>query len=259
MAIVASTFSLRAELPEWVRNVEAGGRWHDAIFRTLPTPAGPVEVRRSPADAHDALAAAPGAATDRDLLALRARAAEEKLDFVAAEADWKAYAGASTDIGAGQLALADYYHRRLLPQREGDALAAAARAADPPSDRLLRAPERRSWRIFERIFLLVAAQQLPDAFAEAQYRAWIARYPQESAPYDRLFHFLVDRNRAADAEAVLVSHQRAFPADDAWVLKGRAVLTIVGGKIAWSHPDYEERFAGLDQPRRVSSETVAAR
>src|SRR5688500_15187806 len=129
-AIAASTFGLRAELPEWVRNVETAGRWHDAIFRTVPTPAGPVEVRRSPADAHDALRTAAGAATDRELLALRARVAEERLDPEAAEADWRAYASASTDVAAGQLALADFYHRRLLAQREGDALAAAARAED---------------------------------------------------------------------------------------------------------------------------------
>ena len=141
-AIVAATFGLRAELPEWVRNVETAARWHDAIFRTVPTPAGPVEVRRSPADAHDALTKIAGAATDRELLALRARAAEEKLDPAAAEADWKAYASASPDAAAGQLALADFYHRRLLPQREGDALVVAARAPDPPADRLLPVSER---------------------------------------------------------------------------------------------------------------------
>src|SRR5580704_16716121 len=183
-AIAASTLGVRAELPEWVRNVEATGRWHDAIFRTVPTPEGAVEVRRSPADAYDALTRVPGAATDRELLALRARAAEDKLDPAAAEADWSAYATVSTDAAAGQLALADFYHRRLLPQKEGDALAAAGRAADPPADRLLHAPERRSWRIFERIFALVDAQQLPDAFAEGQCRAWVARYPGEAAPYD---------------------------------------------------------------------------
>src|SRR6185295_7475574 len=109
VAIIASTFVLRAELPEWARNVETAGRWHDAIFRTVPTPAGPVEVRRSPADAHEALRTAPGAAADRELLALRARVAEEKLDPEAAEADWRAYASASTDVAAGQLALADFY------------------------------------------------------------------------------------------------------------------------------------------------------
>src|SRR5258708_7573868 len=98
IAIAASTLGLRAELPEWVRNVETTGRWHDAIFRTVSTPEGPVEVRRSPADAYDALTRVPGAAPDRELLALRARAAEEKLDPAAAEADWSAYASASPDV-----------------------------------------------------------------------------------------------------------------------------------------------------------------
>src|SRR6185503_4638717 len=231
-AIAASTFGLRAELPEWVRNVETAGRWHDAIFRTVSTPAGPVEIRRSPADAHDALTRVPGAAADLELLALRARVAEEKLDPAAAEADWKAYASASTDAAAGQLALADFYHRRLLPQKEGDALAVAAGGADPASDRLLPPPERRSWRIFQRIFALVDVQQLSAAFAETQSRAWIARYPQETAPYDRLFRFLVDRNRAGDAEALLISYRRAFPSDDAWVLKGRADLATRRGATA---------------------------
>ena len=244
-AIVGSTFGLRAELPEWVRNVETAGRWHDAMFRTVPTPAGPVQVRRSPADAHDALTRIQGAATDRDLLALRARAAEEKLDPAAAEADWRAYASASTDAAAGQLALADFYHRRLLPQKEGDALAEAARAADPPADRLLGVHERRSWRIFERIFALVDAQRLPDAFAEAQGRAWIARYPQETEPYDRLFRFLVDRNRVPDAEALLAGYQRAVPSGDAWVLKGRADLATQRGAIADALAVYDQAFGPL--------------
>jgi tetratricopeptide (TPR) repeat protein len=243
-AIVASTFRVRAELPEWLRNVETAARWHDAIFQTLPTPAGPVEVRRSPADMSEALRRVPGPA-DTELLALRARASEETLDVAAAEAGWTAYAAASTDAGGGQLALADFYHRRLLPQKEADALAAAARADDPPADRLLRAPERRSWRLFERIFALVSAQQLPDAFAEAQYRAWIARYPQEKAPYDRLFQFLVDLDRPADAEALLTSYQRAFSADEASLLQARATLALHRGATADALAVYDQAFRPL--------------
>jgi len=207
LAIVAATFGLRAELPEWVRNVETAARWHDAIFQTAPTPAGPVEVRRSPSDAYDALTKMPGAATDRELLALRGRAAEEKLDPAAAETNWTAYASSSPDAAAGRLVLADFYHRRLLPQKEGDTLAAAAAAPAAPADALLPVSERRAWRIYQRIFALVDAQQLPDAFAEAQIRAWGARYPQEAPPRDRLFHFLVDRNRVAEAETLLASEQ----------------------------------------------------
>lgn len=43
-----------------------------------------------------------------------------------------------------------------------------------------------------------------------------------------------------------------------WVLKGRAVLTMVGGKIVWSHPEYAERFSP-HQPARVSNEAVVIR
>jgi len=250
-AVAASTYGLRAELPEWVRNVETASPWHDAIFRTVTTPAGAIEVRRSPGDAHEALARTPAGAATPELLRLRARVAEESLDVAAAESDWRAYAAASADASAGQLALADFYHRRLLVPQEGDALAAAARAADPAADRLLPARERRSWRTFERIVALVDAQQLPDAFAEAQYRAWSARFPQETVPFDRLFQFLVVRGRTADAEAVVAAYQRTFPADDAWVLKARAELATRRGGDAEALAVYDQAFRPLWQPRTV--------
>src|SRR5258708_19031406 len=81
-AIMASTFRLRAELPEWMRNVETASRWHEAIFRTVPTPSGPVEVRRSPADMYDALRRAPGPATHQQSLAVRPPAAAGNLRVI---------------------------------------------------------------------------------------------------------------------------------------------------------------------------------
>ena len=181
LAVTVWTIGVRAELPEWVRNVDPMSRFHDAFFRTVPMPNGPVEVRRPPAETHEALARIVAGSADQELLAKRARAAEEQLDPAAAEVDWKAYARASPDAGEGQVALADFYHRRLMPQEEAAALAAAAQAADPPGDRLVAPAERRSWRLFERLFALVAAQQLPDALADAQYRAWMARYRRSAA------------------------------------------------------------------------------
>ena len=250
-AIVGSTFAARAELPEWVRNVPTGDRWHDAIFRILETHAGPVEVRRAPDDAHAALMKSGSASSDLQLLALRARLAEERLDQPAAEADWKAYASASPDGGAGQLALADFYHRRLRPQQEADALAAAARAEDPPADRLLPVSARRSWQTFERMLAVIDAHQLAEAFAEAQSRAWLARFPRELAPYDRLFRFLVDRNRTADAQALLADFQRAFPANDTWVLKARAELATRRGATADAVAVYDTAFRPLWDPANV--------
>src|SRR5947208_1783701 len=140
-------------------------------------PGGPVETRRPSSETYDALSRLAAAAPDRDLLLMRARAAEERLDTAGAEADWIRYAQAVPDPGDGQLALADFYHRRLEPQKEVAALSAVARSADPPHDRLVPAPRRRSWLAFERLFAIVGAQQLPAALAETQYRAWVARYP----------------------------------------------------------------------------------
>jgi hypothetical protein len=63
-----ATLRSHAEIPDWMRDVEANGRFHDLLFRTVAMPGGPVEVRRSPVDAHDALTRAaptsPGGAPD---------------------------------------------------------------------------------------------------------------------------------------------------------------------------------------------------
>src|SRR6185436_14822190 len=141
-ALTIGSRGVEAELPEWVRNIAVPGPYREAIFRDVTMPGGPVEVRRPPADARAALLKLPS--TDTDLLPLRARVAEEALDFQAAEADWKTYASLSKDVAAGQLTLADFYHRRLMPPQEAEALAAAAQAPDLPGDRLVPVAERRS-------------------------------------------------------------------------------------------------------------------
>jgi tetratricopeptide (TPR) repeat protein len=244
-ALVSTTLVGRAELPEWVRNVEGTGALHDALFRTVPTPGGPVDVRKSSAETYEGLRTVTDPAAGAALFALRGRAAEEKLDPVAAETDWIAFSHAVKDAGAGQLALANFYHRRLQPQKEADALAAAARAPDAPGDRLLPPDERRSWRTFARLFALIDTQQLPDTFAEAQDRAWMAAYPQSPEPYDRLFQFLVSRQRAADAETLLTGYHTAFPADEAWVLKGRAALATQRGATEDALAVYDRSFRPL--------------
>src|SRR6266511_6115989 len=81
-AIVSTTFVGRAELPEWVRNIEGTGVLRDALFRTVPTPTGPVDVRKSPAEAYEGLSKVTDPAAGAALFALRGRAAEEKLDPV---------------------------------------------------------------------------------------------------------------------------------------------------------------------------------
>ena len=82
---------------------------------------------------------------------------------------------------------------------------------------------------------------------------------QEAAPYDRLFRFLVDRNRTADAEALLASYQRAFPADEAWVLKGRADLATRRGATADALAVYDQAFRPLWDDGNVAGIFRAAR
>jgi len=108
----------RADLPRWFQNIPAVKRFEGVCTTTVAMPGGPVTVRRDPAQMRASLtqliAAAPN---DAELYALRARAAEEQLDAAAAEADWIEQAKLAADPGAGQLALADFYHRRLRPMR----------------------------------------------------------------------------------------------------------------------------------------------
>ena len=80
-----------ATLPDWVRHAESGGTIEQILFAERELPAGPVPVRRAPAETRplldEAIASEDGRA---DLYALRAREAERALDYVSAERDWRA-------------------------------------------------------------------------------------------------------------------------------------------------------------------------
>jgi len=73
---------------------------------------------------------------DPDLDRLSENAGSSKLDAAAAEGDWTQQAKLSADPGAGQLALADFYHRRLRPPEEVHALEAAAKAPNLPAEKI---------------------------------------------------------------------------------------------------------------------------
>ncbi|MGH9668788.1 MAG: hypothetical protein ACRD3A_01575, partial [Terriglobales bacterium] len=169
------------------------------------------------------------APSDAELLSLRALEDEQQLDFAAAEADWKQYAQSAKDPAAGRLALADFYHRRLRPQDEVQALTAAAQLPSPDSERLVPAAEQRSWRAFERLFALIGAQALsPDLPADA-YRKWMVRYSQETSVAKRFFRFLLEQKRFADAEQLIAAYQKPFPQDEVFLVsawKADELLTL---------------------------------
>lgn len=244
----------RGEVEEWVQNIEGAGRFEAVFFKSVPMPGGPVSVRRPAAESRDALndlvAKTPA---DAELLLMRARVDEEQLDFTAAEADWKKRAELLSDKAAGQLELADFYHRRLRPIDEVKALAQAGRSPSPPADKLLPAPEQRSWHAFERIFSLISVQALPPTLAADEYRAWMARYPKESQVYSRFFNFLLDHQQFEAAERFIPAYEKAFPDDKVFPVEARAWLEYRRGSAESALGLYDHSFQPLWPPDLVQA------
>jgi tetratricopeptide (TPR) repeat protein/Flp pilus assembly protein TadD len=245
--------SARADLARWVQDVEGAGRLEAIFFRAVSLPGGPALVRRPPDETRAALSQLISAApSDAELLSLRALEDEQQLDFAAAEADWKQYAQSVKDPAAGQLALADFYHRRLRPQDEVAALAAAAQAPSPDSERLVAPAEQRSWLAFERIFVLIGNQALPADLAADSYRKWMARYPQESSVAKRFFRFLLEQKRFADAEQHIAAYQKSFPSDEVFPVSAHASLAQAKGSTAEALALYDRSFQPLWPPELVN-------
>ncbi len=242
----------RGDLEEWVQNIEGSGRLEAVFFKALPLPGGPVTVRRSPAESRSVLdelvAKTP---SDAELLLMRARVAEEQLDFASAEADWRKRAETLPDKAAGDVELADFYHRRVRPLDEVNALARVGRSPSSPADKLLPASQQQSWLAFERIFSLIDAQALPAALATEQYRAWIARYPKEAAVYARFFDFLLAHKQFASTERLIASYEKAFPDDKVFPVEERAWLTYRRGNAEQAVALYDQSFQPLWPPNLI--------
>jgi len=184
--------SARGELPAWMRNVEAGTAIEAALFRAMSLPGGSVLFRRPPTETRPALTELINAQPrNADLYSLRALEDEQQLDFNAAESDWKKYVENAPGKTEAQIALADFYHRRVRPLDEIKALSVVANAPADSSDALRVPAEQRSWQAFERIFTVIHDQALPADYSAGQYRAWLACYPQEQSLYARFLDYLV--------------------------------------------------------------------
>ena len=250
LAMVA--IGARADLARWVQDVEGTGRLEAVFFRAVALPGGPAQVRRPPDETRAALGQLITAApSDAELLSLRALEDEQQLDFAAAEADWKQYAQSVKDPAAGQLALADFYHRRLRPQDEVQTLTAAAQSPSSDSERLVPPAQQRSWRAFERTFTLIGAQALSPDLAADSYRKWMARYPQESSLARRFFRFLLEQKRFADAEQVIAAYQQSFPKEEVFPVSARASLAQAKGSTAEALALYDRSFQPLWPPALV--------
>lgn len=246
--------SARGELPAWMRSVEAGTVIEAALFRAMSLPAGGVLFRRPPAETRPALGELINAQPkNADLYSLRALEDEQQLDFSAAESDWKKYAEIASGKTGAQIALADFYHRRVRPLDEIKALSVAASAPADSSEALAAPSEQRSWQAFERIFTVIHDQALPPDFSVAQYRAWLARYPQEQLLYPRFLDFLVAQKEYAAAQQLVADYHKQFPADEIFPIKAKAMVEYGRGSAQQGLSVYEQSFQPLWPPELVKS------
>jgi predicted Zn-dependent protease len=244
--------SAQGALPAWMRNVEAGTAIEAALFRAMSLPGGDVLFRRPPAETRPTLRALIDAQPkNADLYSLRALEDEQQLDFSDAESDWKKYVENSSDKTSAEIALADFYHRRVRPLDEIKALSVAANAAADPSETLTAVTDQQSWHAFERIFTVIHDQALPPDVSVAEYRAWLARYPQEQSLYARFLDFLVAQKDYAGAQALVVEYQKQFPADEIFPIRAKAMVEYRHGSIQQGLAVYEQTFQPLWAPELV--------
>jgi len=241
-------------LPSWIRNVESGSAVEAVFFRMMSLPGGAVSFRRPPNETRPALRELlKTQASNAELYSLRALEDEQQLDFTAAESDWKSYAANSADKIGAQLVLADFYHRRLRPADEIKALSKVANAASGAGDKLLPPSEQRSWRAFDRIFIIIQQQALPEDVSVAQYQAWIDRYPQASSLYGRFLDFLVGHKEYAAATQLIARYHSQFPEDQVFPVKAKAMIEFRQGSVREGLAVYEQSFQPLWDPELVKS------
>ncbi len=223
------------------------------FFGRCPCRGGDVSFRRPPAGRLARLSARckRTGSKDAELYSLRALEDEQQLDFTAAEADWKSYASNSADPIAAQLSLADFYHRRLRPSDEISALSVVARAPMDPSEKLLSPMQQRSWKAFQRIFEVIAAQGLSADISSAQYLDWLARYPEEASVYGNFLQFLIAQKDYAAANQLIARYHTQFPNDEIFPIKAQALLEYRQGSLQQGLAVYEKNFQPLWAPDLV--------
>ena len=254
VASLVATLAATAELPSWIRNVEANSVIEAAFFRMMSLPHGAVAFRRPPRETRPALGdLIKTQPRNAELYSLRALEDEQQLDFTAAESDWKAYVDNSPDKVNAQLALADFYHRRLRPADEIKTLSLIANAPVTDAEKLTPPMQQRSWQAFERIFGVIQNQGLAKDVSITQYRAWISRYPKESSLYARFLDFLIARKEYAPAGQLISDYRKQFPGDPIFPVKARAMVEYRQGSVREGLAVYEQSFQPLWDPQLVKS------
>ncbi len=245
-AALAFAAVTQANHPEWIRFIEAGSRTEQIFFRPFNLPAGPVNLRRPPAETRTALTQAIAAApNDAELYSLRAAESELMLDFAGAEADWRKHAELAADKHAAFTALADYYHRQRKVAEERSALAQAAAQASPAAERFTPASAQQSYRTYLRMIELCRKQLLDHAAVRDSYQKFTARYPKEALPLRQWIEAETTAKQYERAEALIAEYGTKFPNDTAYAVSARAAIERAKGNAAAALAVYDRAFQPL--------------
>lgn len=241
------------DLSGWIWNIEARSTLEAVFYRLVPMPGAQVSIRRPPSETRPALTELIRESPGRtQLYALRAFQAERQLEFAAAETDWKRHAALAPDRAAGQLALADFHHRRLRPHDEALALLETVHLIPPDRDRLLPAEQQLAWRTFERLLALIGAQAL-SGLEETAYQEWLSRYPKHPTVYEKYFDFLLEHEQYAKAGELISTYRQVFPQDTVFLVRARARLARRQGSVDEALAIYDQSFEPLWPPELVES------
>ncbi len=229
----------------WIENVPSGSDVEKALFRAMQLPRGDVLFRRAPAETVPALTELQQGQKTAAVYSLRALEEEQKLDFAAAERDWKTWADQAEDRAGAHLDLADFYERRLQAQPELAALEFVGSTAPAPRERWTVADAQRSWKAFERALRVINEYALPHSEAARIYEAWINRYPQEPLVYGRQFAFLLAEKNFSAASAAIARYRNLFPEDRVFPVKAEADLAVRRGQRKDGLAVYDAHFEPL--------------
>ncbi len=235
--------ALWADLSNWVRFVDLASNLESVFFKNLAVPGGAIAWRRSPRESREELSKVIGQTPGRaELYSLRAQEAERQLDFTAAEVDWNKYTELSAASQEAWVAKADYHHRRLESQKELEALRRAVSLPTPAREVELAVDQQSSWKLAQRTIQIVQDQDLGVDIAVAQYRAFLNRYPRESGLYSTFGDYLLSQQRWNDFAALTDTFEKAFPKDQAGLLRLRARLEKSRGSSATALTLYDKSF-----------------
>jgi Flp pilus assembly protein TadD len=229
----------------WLENVPGGSDVEKALFRVMQLPGGDVLFRRAPAETVPALTELQQSQKTAALYSLRALEEEQKLDFAAAERDWKTWADQAEDRVGAHLDLADFYELRLQPQPELASLEFVGSATPDPRERWTAAEAQRSWKAFERALRVVDEYALPHSESARIYEAWINRYPQDPSVYGRQFAFLLTEKNFSAASVAIARYRKVFPEDRVFPVKVAADLAVRRGQPKDGLAVYDAHFEPL--------------